>query len=29
MIELDSKEKCDEYIDRIYNVIKKRGYLSE
>ena len=29
MVELDSKEKCDEYIDRIYNVIKKRGYLSE
>ncbi len=29
MVELDSKEKCDEYIDKIYNVIKKRGYLSE
>lgn len=29
MVELDSKEKCDEYIDIIYNVIKKRGYLSE
>ena len=29
MVELDSKEKCDEYIERIYNVIKKRGYLSE
>ena len=29
MIELDSKEKCDEYIDRIYNVIKKRGYICE
>ena len=29
MVELDNKEKCDEYIDRIYNVIKKRGYLSE
>lgn len=29
MIELDSKEKCDEYIERIYNVIKKRGYVCE
>ena len=29
MIELDSKEKCDEYIDRIYNVIKKRGFVCE
>ena len=29
MIELDSKEKCDEYIDRIYTVIKKRGYVCE
>ena len=29
MIELDSKEKCDEYIDKIYNVIKKRGYVCE
>lgn len=29
MVELDSKEKCDEYIEKIYNVIKKRGYLSE
>ena len=29
MIELDSKEKCDEYIERIYNVIKKRGYICE
>ncbi len=29
MIELDSKEKCEEYIDRIYNVIKKRGYICE
>ena len=29
MIELDSKEKCDEYIERIYAVIKKRGYVSE
>ena len=29
MIELDSKEKVDEYIERIYNVIKKRGYLCE
>ena len=29
MIELDSKEKVDEYIDRIYNVIKKRGYVCE
>ena len=29
MIELDSKEKCDEYIEKIYNVIKKRGYVCE
>ena len=29
MIEIDSKEKCAEYIDRIYNVIKKRGYVCE
>ena len=29
MIELDSKDKCDEYIERIYNVIKKRGYVCE
>ena len=29
MIELDSKEKCEEYIERIYNVIKKRGYVCE
>ncbi len=29
MIEIDSKEKCAEYIDRIYNVIKKRGFVCE
>ena len=29
MIELDSKEKCEEYINRIYTVIKKRGYVCE
>lgn len=29
MIELDSKEKCEEYIEKIYNVIKKRGYVYE
>lgn len=29
MIEYNSKEKCDEYIERIYNVIKKRGYICE
>ena len=29
MIELDDKAKVDEYIDRIYNVIKKRGYICE
>ena len=29
MIELDSKQKCDEYIERIYQVIKKRGYVCE
>lgn len=29
MIELDSKEKCDEYIEKIYNVIKRRGYICE
>lgn len=29
MIELNSKEKCEEYIEKIYNVIKKRGYICE
>ena len=29
MIELDSKEKCEEYIERIYNVIKRRGYVCD
>ena len=29
MIEINSKEKCEEYIERIYNVIKKRGYVCE
>lgn len=29
MIELGSKEKVDEYINKIYNVIKKRGYVCE
>jgi phosphoglucosamine mutase len=29
MIELNSKEKCEEYIEKIYHVIKKRGYLCE
>ena len=27
MVELDSQSKCDEYIEKIYNVIKKRGYV--
>ncbi len=29
MIESESEEKCDEYIERIRNTIKKRGYLCE
>ena len=29
MIELDDKAKVEEYIDRIYSVIKKRGYVCE
>ena len=29
MIECESAEKCDDYIDRIKAVIKKRGYLCE
>ena len=29
MIESESLEKCDEYIDRIKAVIKKRGYICE
>ena len=29
MIELDDKAKVEEYIDRIYTVIKKRGYVCE
>lgn len=29
MIESVSVEKCDEYIERIYGVIKKRGYVCE
>lgn len=28
-IEYSSKEKCEEYIKRIYNVIKKRGYVCD
>ena len=27
MVELGSLEECDKYIDAIYNVIKKRGYV--
>ncbi|HHT67329.1 MAG TPA: phosphoglucosamine mutase [Erysipelotrichaceae bacterium] len=27
MVENSTLEKCNEYIDRIYNVIKKRGYV--
>ena len=27
MVEHDSLAKCDEYIEKIYNVIKKRGYV--
>lgn len=29
MIEISSKDKCEEYIEKIYNAIKKRGYLCE
>ncbi len=29
MLELPTVSECDEYIDRIYNVIKKRGYICE
>ena len=29
MLELDSIEECDKYIEKIYNVIKKRGYVCE
>lgn len=29
MIECPTVDKCDEYIDRIYTVIKKRGYCCE
>ena len=29
MIESENLEKCDEYIDRIKAVIKKRGYIYE
>lgn len=29
MIELNSKEKVEEYISKIYNVIKKRGYVCD
>lgn len=29
MIECTSFEKCDEYVEKIYNVIKKRGYICE
>ena len=28
-IELDDKAKVDEYVEKIYNVIKKRGYICE
>ncbi len=28
-IELDNKAKVDEYVEKIYNVIKKRGYICE
>ncbi|NLB48646.1 MAG: phosphoglucosamine mutase [Erysipelotrichia bacterium] len=27
MLEMKSKDKCEDYIDRIFNVIKKRGYV--
>jgi phosphoglucosamine mutase len=27
MVELGSLSECDKYIDAIYNVIKKRGYV--
>ena len=29
MLELDSLDECNRYIEQIYNVIKKRGYVSE
>lgn len=29
MLECPTIEECDEYIEKIYDVIKKRGYLSE
>lgn len=29
MLECPTIKECDEYIDKIYNVIKKRGYVSE
>ena len=29
MLELPTVTECDEYIERIYNVIKKRGYICE
>ena len=29
MIENESLQKCEEYIERIKNVIKKRGYICE
>lgn len=29
MLELDSLEECNRYIEQIYNVIKKRGYVCE
>ena len=29
MLELPTIAECDEYIEKIYNVIKKRGYVCE
>ena len=29
MLELSSVEECDKYIEKIYNVIKKRGFVCE
>ena len=29
MLECPTVKECDEYIEKIYNVIKKRGYVSE
>ena len=29
MLECPTIQECDDYIDRIYQVIKKRGYVCE